>query len=90
MATTAAAAAAVANAIKASGTIVELDPDEFQRILNRARDLVVVVAGPRRFHQRYDYLTSYRGLAFYTKSPSALFLPSGSEVVSAKKVWMPG
>jgi hypothetical protein len=89
MAAASAAAAAIANATKASGTIVQLEPEEFQRILYNARDLVVVMALPRRFHQRYDYLTSYRGLAFYTESKTALHMPSGAEIVTAKKIWIP-
>jgi hypothetical protein len=85
----AAAAAAIARAIKASGAIVELEPEEFQRVLYNARELVIVMSPPRRFHKTYDYITSYRGLAFATRAPSPLHLPSGSELIAAKKIWLP-
>lgn len=85
----AAAAAAAARAIKASGTIVELEPEEFQRLLHRGRDLVVVMSPPRRFHNRYAYITSYRGLAFCTRSPAPLHMPVSAEVIAAKKIWIP-
>jgi hypothetical protein len=29
------------------------------------------------------------GLAFFTKAPAPLDLPPGTEVVEAKKIWMP-
>ena len=48
MATAAAAAAAVAQAVKASGAIVKLEADEFQKVLYRATDPLVVVHTYRR------------------------------------------
>jgi hypothetical protein len=32
---------------------------------------------------------SYKGLAFYTKSPAPLMLPMGAEVVNAKSLSIP-
>jgi len=40
----AAAAAAIASAIKASGNIVRLDPNNFQKILERSEAPLVVIA----------------------------------------------
>jgi hypothetical protein len=40
----AAAAAAIANAVKVSGTIVKVKPEEFARILARQPGLLVVTA----------------------------------------------
>ena len=60
----AAAAAAIANAIKASGVLVRLDPEEFAKLLARAEAPLVVAA--EGFWGGYKYLTSYRGLAFFT------------------------
>ena len=40
----AAAAAAIANAIKASGVLLRLDPTEFLKIVGRAPDPLVVTA----------------------------------------------
>jgi ABC-type branched-subunit amino acid transport system substrate-binding protein len=86
----AAAAAAIANAVKASGTIVKLKPEEFQRILARQPGLLVVTAQGGFFSTKHQYLTSYKGLAFFSESPTPLSLPSGSELVVAEKIWIPG
>ena len=85
----AAAAAAIARAIKASGVLVKVEPDEFRKLLERQRDGLVVVAEGGVFGTRYEYLTSYKGLAFHTSSKQALPLGS-AEVVMAKKIWIPG
>ena len=42
----AAAAAAYRQAIKASGTLVKIEPADFQRLLNDQTDLLVVTAAP--------------------------------------------
>jgi hypothetical protein len=86
----AAAAAAIANAIKASGVLVTLSPEEFSKILNRAADPLVVTAQGGLFSTNYSYLMSYKGLAFFTKSKSPLPLPSGCEVVTASRISIPG
>ena len=85
-----AAAAAIALAVKASGTIVRVEPDEFGRILARQPSLLVVTAEGGFFSTKYQYLTSYKGLAFFTKSGVPLSLPDGTEVVAARKIWIPG
>ena len=41
------------------------------------------------FGTSYQYLTSYKGLAFYTKSPAPLDLPSDTELVQAKSISVP-
>ena len=85
----AAAAAAIAQAVKASGTIVRVEPGEFERILARQPGLLVVSAQGGFFATRYQYLTSYKGLAFFTESDTPLSLASGTELVTAKKIWIP-
>jgi hypothetical protein len=35
-------------------------------------------------------LSGYKGQAFYTKASEALDLPPGTELVQAKKIWVPG
>ena len=86
----AAAAAAVAQAIKASGAIVRVEPQDFLRILNRQQEPLVVQASGGFFSTSYQYLSSYKGLAFFTKAPFPLTLPSGCEVVQSQKIWIPG
>jgi hypothetical protein len=83
------AAGAIAQAIKASGTIVKVEPQEFERILTRQSGSLVVTAQGGLFSTKYRYLTSYKGLAFFCESPTALNLPSGNEVVVAQKIWIP-
>ena len=86
----AAAAAAVAQAIKASGAIVRVEPADFLKILERQQAPLVVQASGGFFSTSYQYLSSYKGLAFFTKSPFPLNLPGGCEVVQAQKIWIPG
>lgn len=82
--------AAIANAIKASGAIIQLEPEGFAAILNQSKDPLVVYAEGGVFSTNYQYLTSYKGLTFFTKSRMPLRLPSGAEIVPAKKIWIPG
>ena len=89
MATSGAAAAAIAQAIKASGVIVSMEPDEFQRLLYRIPDPLVVTAMGGTFKKHHQYLTSHRGLAFFAKSPNQLHMPGGTEVIAAKSIWTP-
>jgi hypothetical protein len=86
----AAAAAAIAQAIKASGAIVRVEPEDFLQILARQKEPLVVHATGGFFSTNYQYLSSYKGLAFYCKSPSPLEFPAGCEVVQAQKIWIPG
>jgi hypothetical protein len=86
----AAGAAATIAAIKASGVIVVVEPDEFVGILKRQPGALVVRATGGLFSTRYRYLTSYKGLAFYTKAREPLDLPPGTELVNAQSIWVPG
>jgi hypothetical protein len=83
-------AAAIAKAIQASGTIVKLAPQEFQRLLNRMQSPLII----QRYRggmimKGYQYLVSYKGLAFYTRSPDRLQLPSSAEIIEARMIWIP-
>jgi len=60
----AAAQAAVIEAIKASGVVVRVYPNDFQTILGRAPGALVVHATSGLFSTTYQYLVSYKGLAF--------------------------
>lgn len=86
----AAAAAAMAQAIKASGAIVRVEPVDFLEIIGRQKEPLVVFATGGFFSTNYQYLSSYKGLAFFCKSPMPLELPSGCEMIVAKKIWIPG
>jgi hypothetical protein len=84
------AAAAIAEAIKASGVIVSVKPGDFLKILKKEEGLLVVHAEGGIFKTNYQYLTSYKGLAFFSKSDTPLKLPRDTELVRAKKIWIPG
>ena len=85
----AAAAAAIIRAIKASGVVVRLPPEEFQSLLPRARNAIVVQARGGLFYSKYKYVLSYKGLAFYTKSPEPIHIPADIETVQARRIWAP-
>jgi hypothetical protein len=89
MAAGAAAAAAIAQAIKASGVVVRLDPAEFMKIVGRVPDPLVVSATGGLFTTNYQYLMGYKGLAFFTKSSEPLPLPATAETIAARTIWMP-
>lgn len=86
----AAAAAAIAQAIKASGAIVKMEPTEFQKILSKSTEPAVVMAHNGWPTKKYHYMISYKGLFFYTKSVESLMMPSGTEIILAEKIWIPG
>jgi hypothetical protein len=85
----AAAAAALAQAVKASGAIVKMKPDDFNKILAKLDDPLVVQAQSGWRKKKYQYLTSYKGLIFFTTTPDRLNLPSGTELIAAEKIWIP-
>jgi hypothetical protein len=84
------AAAAIAQATKASGVIVRVRPDDFLKIVAQNDEPLVVSARGGFFTLNYQYLTSYRGLAFFTKSSEPLVLYDHCQVIEAQKIWIPG
>ncbi len=80
---------AIAKAVKASGAIVRLNPEEFSKILYLQENPLIVLNEVNFLGKRYKYLTGYKGLVFYCKSPTPLELPSMAEVISADKIWIP-
>jgi len=84
------AAATIANAIKASGVVVRVEPEDFARILGRADQPLVVYAQGGFVSTSHQYLVSYKGLALFTKSSDQILLPRGTELIRASKIWIPG
>jgi len=82
------AMAAIANAIKASGAIVRVEPQEFLNILSKVKEPLVVYSRAG-FLTQHKYLTSYKGLIFFAKSKEQLLIPASVEIVNAKKIWVP-
>ena len=88
----AAAAAAIANAIKASGAIVRVEPDDFVSIACRVdTPLIVMKEGGTGFFsgKHHQYLTSYKGLIFHTKSVYPLRFSGPIELIVANRIWIP-
>ena len=83
------AAAAIAQAIKASGAIVRVEPDDFLSILGKTSRPLVVIAAGGVLRKNYRYLTAYKGLIFFTKAETPLLLPGDTELVAAKQIWIP-
>ncbi len=86
----AAAAAAIANAIKASGIFIKVSQQDFESIVNRNDKPLVITATGGIFSTNYQYLTSYKGFSFYTKTSVPLIFSPKAEIVNAKKIWIPG
>lgn len=87
----AAAAGAIIQAVRASGVIVRMQPREFGALLKRQESpLIVHAIGRIWFVPNHLYLTSYKGLAFFTNSPNPLDLPQDAELIEAKSIWIPG
>ena len=86
----AAAAAAIANAIKASGVVVRVTPADFYTILRNIERPLIIYAKGGFFSTNYQYLVSYKGFAFFTKSSEPMLLPTEIETIAAKKIWIPG
>ncbi len=84
------AAAAIAQAIKASGAIVRVESMDFMTILNKVENPLVVHSESKFISTKYHYLTSYKGLIFYTKSTTPLMLRPSAEIIRAKSIWIPG
>jgi hypothetical protein len=85
----AAAAAAVANAISAAGAVVFVEPEEFQKILAKTKEPLVVIAEAGFFKHKHQYLTSYKGLIFFASSEETIPLPGDALVITAGKIWVP-
>src|SRR5262245_36344530 len=87
------AAAAIIQAVKASGVIVQVEPEAFLDIVQRQSAPLVVCARGTFFYRlrglNCQYLTSYKGLAFHTRSADHLTLPETAEVVLANSIWIP-
>lgn len=84
-----AVAAAIANAIKASGVVVRVRPEDFANILRRVDKPLVIYSRGGFFATKHHYLISYKGFAFYTKTSEQIDLPRSIEVIIAEKIWIP-
>ena len=79
----------IASFSELQGITTEVEPVDFLAILGRMDEPLVVVGQGGYFRKHAQYLTSYKGFGFYTKSDNALILPSRTEVISAKSISFP-
>jgi hypothetical protein len=85
----AAAHAARINAIKASGVLITVESREFTNILSMTQKPLVVYTEKSFWSRNYKYLTSVKGLAFFTKSPERLNLPGDAEIIKCESIYIP-
>ena len=85
----AAIAAAIANAIKASGAIVRVRPEDFANIFRRVEKPLVIYNKGGFLTTKHQYLISYKGFVFYTKTADEIDFPKSVEVIIAESIWIP-
>ncbi len=85
----AAAPVVVAQAIKASGAVIGVEPGDFMEIIKKAGPSLVIKAKGGFFKANYQYMTSFKGFVFFTKSGSELTFPAEVEFINAKEIWIP-
>lgn len=85
----AAAAAAIANAVKATGAIIRVTPEEFSRILARIEQPVIVQGKGGFLYRKFQYMTNYKGFFFFTMADHAVQLPYKAELIAASNIWIP-
>ena len=85
----AAAQQAIQNAVKASGGIVKINPDDFLGLISKMDDALIVEAPAGVFTKVWKYITSYKGFFFYTKTKNRLSIPNRHELIKSRKIWVP-
>ncbi len=86
----AAAQAAIQQAIKASGTLVKIEANDFSRLISKLDDaLVIENVGKGLFNEFYRYCVSYKGFVFYCRTSQAISIPSRLEKINVKRIWLP-
>ena len=75
-------------ALKAMGPIIVLEPGDFLRILEKNPDGLVIHT-PGGLMSKNKYITSYKGLIFFTKTKDHLELPANIEMMVSKKMSIP-
>lgn len=79
----------IAQAIKATGVVIEVSSENFLSVVERSESALIVHAKSKVIRTRHKYLTSYKGLAFYTKVAEPLDFVGKVELVEARKIWIP-
>jgi len=82
-------AAAVAEAIKATGAIIQVEAAVFAQLAAKEKKPLIVIAKGGFMGKGFKYLMGCRGLIFFAKSSEHLLLPGDAEIISAGKIWLP-
>ena len=85
----AAIGALIAQAKRAIGAIVELKPDDFQKIMNDKERPLIVVSRGGFIKKYYQYLAGSNGLVFYARSVDTMQFKGGTRVIEARKITIP-
>lgn len=87
----AAAAAQMTYAVASAGGMVRVEPDVFLTLLDRSENPLVVYSSMWVLFigRQHQYLTTYRGLTFVTRSPEPLILSKAVELIEAKSMFLP-
>lgn len=76
-------------ALKMSGAFIRIDVQDFQNILRKAENLLVIESKTGIFSNSYMYLTSYKGFICYCKSKEQLAVSGSHEKITATHVSLP-
>lgn len=77
-------------ALRSFGIITHVSPEVLLEILNKQeKPLILESLGGFIFRKHYRYLTSYKGLAFFTKSHNPIAIPKTAEVINVKYLNIP-
>ena len=86
----AAAAAAAINAVRSFGVIVHVTPEDFLTMVALQDEPLVVASNEKiLFWSTCQYLVSFKGLTFFTKSPFPLEFDPGTLIVQCKCIRVP-
>jgi hypothetical protein len=77
------------SASAATSVVVRLESSMFLTLLSRAKGVLVVMCEAGIFRTKYQYLTSYKGLMFFTESEERLDLPRHVETLRAESISAP-
>ena len=67
-----------------------MEQNDFMALLSKAEKPLVVTSSSGIIKKNYQYLMSYKGFVFYTKTPSPIILSGKAEIITAQKIWIPG
>lgn len=71
------------------GQAIIVSPEDFLSILQRQQEPLVVETWTKIYvyKKNYQYVTSYKGLTFFTHSPTMLPIPANCEIIQPRATW---